>query len=750
MSTRFRRPGPKVGFVLPLVVVAGALLGACGDGAAPPDYTADELEAAKAELRDHARLRTFEAGKLFGEAWVARAPDDAELRGLYAYQLVGWGMAREVREQADAILAEDPENAWGTYAKAYAHLLDGESNLAVETVRKAWETSPQPEFAFLYLRALAPVDFDAARELLESFDEETRAWPEVMRMKALIESQARYTLDDPTWADTTRATLQQFIDRFPNHVIGYTRLANEAYNARRMDEWTTLMETALELAPGSGDVRSQHWRGLWQSELLPAEERQAAVEASMAAYREASPETVEGLQTMASMYRQMEDEERAAELEARIVETAPGGYHAMLVYLEETRRASRKQQEMWQAHGADSPEYRAELPVVRDAAYRYLERPLYSNRFHGGVYLDLYSALEEMDPIPGEELAEAIRGLAKYERLNPYFTFGQAPLSMIDHTPYALEAIDIVREGMPVMLERLNESRDRFDTEGEFDQLLRGYLTGIYDVIGWAHFKAGRVEDGRHTLERALAISEGSRNVRYHLGQVYEQLAAEAEEEGAGDTEAATEWLDKAEDSYIAGFGASRGENPNEAALEALYESRNGSREGIEEYLATLDARDRNRLRERILESRVEAAGTYEPFTLARLDGELIDSTDLEGKIAVLHFWGTWCGPCIVEMPEYQKFDERYRDDAEVAVLSISNDRTNDVIEDYLAENDFDFTVLVDDDYVTRAGVSAWPTTWFVDREGYIQFVKIGTALKLDEEFSWRVEALREETTSSP
>ncbi len=184
--------------------------------------------------------------------------------------------------------------------------------------------------------------------------------------------------------------------------------------------------------------------------------------------------------------------------------------------------------------------------------------------------------------------------------------------------------------------------------------------------------------------------------------------------------EAATAWLDRAEDSYVAGFGASRGENPNETALEALYESRNGSREGIEEYLATLDERDRIRRRERIIESRVEAAGTYEPFQLARLDGEMVDSADLEGKIAVLHFWGTWCGPCVVEMPEYQKFDERYRDDAEVAVLSISNDRTNDVIEEYLAKNDFDFTVLVDDNYVERASVSAWPTTWFVDREGYI------------------------------
>ena len=351
-----------------------------------------------------------------------------------------------------------------------------------------------------------------------------------------------------------------------------------------------------------------------------------------------------------------------------------------------------------------------------------------------------------MDPVPAEELAEAIRGMAEFERLNPHITYGDAPLAMIDHTPYALEAADLVREGVPIMLERVTESRDFFDTEGEFDQALRSSLSGIYDVIGWAHFKAGHTEDGRHTLERALAIADRNRDARYHLGQVYERLAVEAEEEG--DAEAVTEWLDQAEDSYIAGFGAGRGENPNQTALEALYERRNGGREGIEEYLATLDERDRIRRRDRILESRVEAAGTYEPFQLARLDGDMVDSADLEGKIAVLHFWGTWCGPCVVEMPEYQKLDERYRDDPEVQVLSISNDRTNDVIEEYLAKNDFDFTVLVDDNYVDRAGVNAWPTTWFVDRDGYVQFVKIGTALKLDEEFSWRVEAIREDTSS--
>ncbi|MYI06522.1 MAG: redoxin domain-containing protein, partial [Gemmatimonadetes bacterium] len=594
---------------------------------------------------------------------------------------------------------------------------------------------------FLYLRALMRVDFEEAREFLESLDEEARGWPEVLRMEAEIEDMARYELEDPAWADSMRATWAEYKERFPDNVLGYTRLANEAYNARRMDEWTSLMEAALELAPGSAEVRGQHWRGLWMSDLLPREERRPAIEASMAAYREASPETVEGLQSIASMYRQMGDEERAAEIDARIVERDPASYHASQVYLTQMRAEDERLSEIREEYGPDSPETHAQLEAVRDAVHDYLAKPLYSDTYRGGAYLNLFFALLSMDPIPAEDLADAMRGMAKHERLNPHITYGMAPLAMVDHTPYAMEAADIMRAGAPLVFETLKERRSLYDTEGEWDGALRGSLGGIYDVIGWAYFKVGRTEDARHTLERALAISSNNRDARYHLGQVYEQLATEAEEDGGG--EAVTEWLDRAEDTYIAGFGASRGENPNETALEALYERRNGSREGIEEYLATLDERDRTRRYERILESRVEAAESYEPFELALLDGEMVNSADLEGKIAVLHFWGTWCGPCIVELPEYQEFDERYRDDPEVEVLSISNDDSNEIIEDFLAKNDYDFSVLVDAGYTERAGVSAWPTTWFVDRDGHVRFVKVGTALRLDEEFSWRVEALR-------
>ena len=127
------------------------------------------------------------------------------------------------------------------------------------------------------------------------------------------------------------------------------------------------------------------------------------------------------------------------------------------------RATNDKLYEITEEHGEDSPEHHAQLEAVRDAVHDYLAKPLYSDTYKGGAYINLFFALKTMDPVPAEELAEAIRGLAEHERLNPHITFGDAPLAMIDHTPYALEAADIVRAGAHHMFENLKEMR-RFGT----------------------------------------------------------------------------------------------------------------------------------------------------------------------------------------------------------------------------------------------------------------------------------------------
>jgi thiol-disulfide isomerase/thioredoxin len=116
----------------------------------------------------------------------------------------------------------------------------------------------------------------------------------------------------------------------------------------------------------------------------------------------------------------------------------------------------------------------------------------------------------------------------------------------------------------------------------------------------------------------------------------------------------------------------------------------------------------------------------------------------MAGKILAINFWGTWCGPCVLEMPEFQKFHEEYRNDPDVVVLTINNDTNPDVVAPWMEKRGFDYVNLLDDGYVGRMGVQSFPTTWFVDREGRIAFIKEGWSESLAEEFSWRVEVLRE------
>ena len=144
-------------YQFPIRLISGslAILVVCASGGTEQRYSPQELEAAKAKLREHNRLWTFQAGAIFGQEWLSRAPEDAELRALYARQLHGqlYGL-REIQEHADAILEREPDNPWGLYVQALAFLADRKYSEAAESSLRAWELLPQPEFAATHLQAL--------------------------------------------------------------------------------------------------------------------------------------------------------------------------------------------------------------------------------------------------------------------------------------------------------------------------------------------------------------------------------------------------------------------------------------------------------------------------------------------------------------------------------------------------------------------------------------------------------------------
>lgn len=104
--------------------------------------------------------------------------------------------------------------------------------------------------------------------------------------------------------------------------------------------------------------------------------------------------------------------------------------------------------------------------------------------------------------------------------------------------------------------------------------------------------------------------------------------------------------------------------------------------------------------------------------------------SDYKGKVIFLNFWATWCGPCRNEMPDIQKLYEEYSaqgEDAEVVILGIAGpgigqEGSAEEIADFMEENGYTYPVLMDEggEMFTRYGISAFPTTFMIDKDGNV------------------------------
>ena len=123
-------------------------------------------------------------------------------------------------------------------------------------------------------------------------------------------------------------------------------------------------------------------------------------------------------------------------------------------------------------------------------------------------------------------------------------------------------------------------------------------------------------------------------------------------------------------------------------------------------------------------------------FTLEDMNGNNLSFESLRGKVLLLNFWATWCGPCKIEVPWLVEFADQYRDQG-LVVLGLSIDDTADKIQDFARAYDVNYPMLIglDRDDFQEAYGPIWgvPMTFFVDREGTICRTHAGIATR--EEF---------------
>ncbi|GAB4579430.1 MAG: hypothetical protein Fur0022_21680 [Anaerolineales bacterium] len=129
-----------------------------------------------------------------------------------------------------------------------------------------------------------------------------------------------------------------------------------------------------------------------------------------------------------------------------------------------------------------------------------------------------------------------------------------------------------------------------------------------------------------------------------------------------------------------------------------------------------------------------ESASLYAPekgnpapeFALENLAGEQIALEDFRGKVVLLNFWATWCGPCRVEMPTLESRHQQYPE--KLAVVGIDFDEPKENVAAFVKEFELTFTILLDPggEIQNAYRVRGYPTTVFLDEDGIVQIVHIG------------------------
>lgn len=176
---------------------------------------------------------------------------------------------------------------------------------------------------------------------------------------------------------------------------------------------------------------------------------------------------------------------------------------------------------------------------------------------------------------------------------------------------------------------------------------------------------------------------------------------------------------------------AGRATNEIKSRLKLAYVQDKGSDAGYAEFMGSLSAD----LQKAVLAS-VSKKMISQPspqFELVDLDGKKISMTDLKGKVVILDFWATWCGPCKKSFPAMQMAVTKFKNDPNVKFLFIDAwekipDPSKDV-KAFITENKYDFRVLLDNNktkVVDKFGITGIPAKFVIDGNGNIRFKLTG------------------------
>jgi thiol-disulfide isomerase/thioredoxin len=687
-----------------------------------------------------------------GDSLVKRFPLDSRVRAWHLASVANLGYSARADSLTAKIdtLSRDP---WLLAARAFARHNPPRASRAaaaqgIRLAKRARSLAPkEPDFVWLVAEMMLSIPgYPISNSIetlafLDSAGPRVRSTSELKVMHATVLAFASNPFNPATLGssqpDTSKlnAALRAYGDIRAVDSLSYGARLEAAYRLRVTGEvqGLELAREAVALSPRSPNARQAYWAMINGQRGKTAAEKQAAVAADRAEFLAVTDSAPWALATAWMSTRSIAGREPvAATYEDRILAKAPRSRWAEEILVS---RVNQWRDSLYAARDSARPGPKSDSFVVRkrylDAMEAFLAKGWTANTQSAELAASgMFFEVREDTTYPVDKLVALVKHLTANPTGAPSFRYGEAARALANRKVELKVAESLAREGLKRTAAYLNEFPGYFFSSlGEKADALDGANASLRQQLGWTHFAAGRLVQADTELTRALDLTKKNANIYYDLGRV---RAAQGRD-------------DEAELLYAQGMTIRvRGVNPNRKELERLYQKKNGSIEGWEKYITALEEKERTTRREKILAKRDTVAKLAPSFKLADLSGKVINSDSTRGQYLVVNFWGMWCGPCVAEMPELQQFYEKYRNDKTVSILTISNDKDLAELREWMAKRKLTIPTLFDDGYVGKtARVSAFPTTWFIDKDGKVQFTAIGNTGALVEEWSWRLEATK-------